>query len=248
MISVLIADDEQPAIDELAFLLGQDPRIGIIHQACSGAEAIRLLTREPVDAAFLDIHMPGLTGFDLARAMQRFEHRPALVFVTADEEGALEAFDLAAVDYLLKPVRTERLHRSVSRVVEALKAGAAASSGTAASDEQPDVIAVTLGGTTRMIRRDEVRYVQAQGDYARLHTEEASYLVRVPMADLERQWSDAFLRIHRSYLVAIPHLARIRLSADHPSVIVGAAELPVSRRLLPALRERLEQATIRPRS
>jgi len=159
VISVLIADDEQPAIDELAFLLGQDPRIGIIHQAASGAEAIRLLTREPVDAAFLDIHMPGLNGFDLARAMQRFERRPALVFVTADEEGALEAFDLAAVDYLLKPVRTERLHRSVTRIVEAMKAQAAPATDAAAS-AQPEMIAVTLGGTTRMIRREEVRYVQ----------------------------------------------------------------------------------------
>lgn len=247
MISVLIADDEQPAIDELAFLLGQDPRIGVIHQAASGAEAIRLLTREPVDAAFLDIHMPGLNGFDLARALQRFERRPALVFVTADEEGALEAFDLAAVDYLLKPVRTERLHRSVTRIIEALKAGSAAQTGAVASEPQPEMIAVSLGATTRMIRRDEVRYVQAQGDYARLHTEEASYLVRVPMADLERQWSDSFVRIHRSYLVSIPHLARVRLGSDHPSVTVGAAELPVSRRLLPALRERLESATIRPR-
>jgi DNA-binding LytR/AlgR family response regulator len=247
VISVLIADDEQPAIDELAFLLGQDPRIGVIHQAASGAEAIRLLTRERVDAAFLDIHMPGLNGFDLARALQRFERRPALVFVTADEEGALEAFDLAAVDYLLKPVRTERLHRSVSRIIEALKAASATQAGAAASEPQPEMIAVSLGGTTRMIRREEVRYVQAQGDYARLHTEEASYLVRVPMADLERQWSDAFVRIHRSYLVSIPHLTRVRLGADHPSVTVGAAELPVSRRLLPALRERLESATIRPR-
>jgi DNA-binding LytR/AlgR family response regulator len=247
VISVLIADDEQPAIDELAFLLGQDPRIGIIHQAASGAEAIRLLTRERVDAAFLDIHMPGLNGFDLARALQRFERRPALVFVTADEEGALEAFDLAAVDYLLKPVRTERLHRSVSRIIEAMKAGSATQAGSAVSEPQPEMIAVSLGGTTRMIRREEVRYVQAQGDYARLHTEEASYLVRVPMADLERQWSDAFVRIHRSYLVSIPHLTRVRLGADHPSVTVGAAELPVSRRLLPALRERLESATIRPR-
>lgn len=247
MISVLIADDEQPAIDELAFLLGQDPRIGVIHQASSGAEAIRLLTREPVDAAFLDIHMPGLNGFDLARALQRFERRPVLVFVTADEEGALEAFDLAAVDYLLKPVRTERLHRSVGRIVEALKAGPP--SPTRADAPQPEVIAVTLGGTTRMIRRDEVRYVQAQGDYARLHTEEASYLVRVPMADLERQWADAgFVRVHRSYLVSLGHVSRVRLGADHPSVTVGGAELPVSRRLLPALRERLEAAMIRPRS
>jgi len=247
MISVLIADDEQPAIDELAFLLSQDPRIGTVHQASSGSEAIRLLTREPVDAAFLDIHMPGLNGFDLARALQRFEHRPALVFVTADEEGALEAFDLAAVDYLLKPVRTERLQRSVGRIVEAMKAGAAPA-GAAPSVTAPEMIAVTLGATTRMIRRDEVRYVQAQGDYARLHTEEASYLVRVPMADLERQWADAgFMRVHRSYLVSLAHLSRVRLGADRPSVTVAGAELPVSRRLLPALRERLESATLRPR-
>ena len=247
MISVLIADDEQPAIDELAFLLGQDPRVGVIHQASSGAEAIRLLTREPVDAAFLDIHMPGLTGFDLARALARFERRPVLVFVTADEEGALEAFDLAAVDYLLKPVRAERLQRSVGRIAEALKAGSPSSPSPAGTD-QPEVIAVTLGGTTRMIRRDEVRYVQAQGDYARLHTEEASYLVRVPMADLERQWADAgFVRVHRSYLVALGHVSRVRLSTDHPSVTVGGAELPVSRRLLPALRDRLESAILRAR-
>ena len=245
MITALIADDEQPAIDELAFLLRHDPRVGIIHEAGSGAEAIRLLTRGPVDAVFLDIHMPGLNGFDLARAIQRFEHRPALVFVTADEESALEAFDLAAVDYLLKPVRTERLQRSVTRIVEAMKAQATSTDAAAAA--RPEMIAVTLGGTTRMIRRDDVRYVQAQGDYARLHTEEASYLVRVPMSDLERQWSDTFVRIHRSYLVALPHLARVRLSGDHASVTVGGAELPVSRRLLPALRERLESTTIRPR-
>ncbi|ANJ28310.1 LytR/AlgR family response regulator transcription factor [Agromyces aureus] len=249
MISVLIADDEQPAIDELAFLLRQDPRIGTVHQASSGSEAIRLLTREPVDAAFLDIHMPGLTGFDLARALQRFEHRPALVFVTADEEGALEAFDLAAVDYLLKPVRTERLQRSIGRIVEVLKAGAATPTGGIPTVTAPEMIAVTLGGTTRMLRRDEVRYVQAQGDYARLHTDEASYLVRVPMADLERQWADAgFVRVHRSYLVSLAHLTRIRLGTDHPSVTIAGAELPVSRRLLPALRERLEAATLRPRS
>ena len=242
MISVLVADDEQPAIDELVYLLGQDPRVGVIHQASSGAEAVRLLTREPVDAAFLDIHMPGLSGFDLARALQRFEHRPALVFVTADEEGALEAFDLAAVDYLLKPVRAERLQRSVGRIVEALR--------PPAPDASPagEMIAVPLGGTTRMIRRDEVRYVQAQGDYARLRTEGGTHLVRVPISDLEKQWAEAgFVRVHRSYLVALAHVSRIRLGSDHPAVVVGDVELPVSRRMLPGLRDRLAQSSVRPR-
>ena len=123
-ISVLIADDEPPALDELEFLLGADPRVGTVHRAPSGAEAVRIISQHPVDVVFLDIHMPGLSGFDLARALGRFERKPALVFVTADEDGALEAFELAAVDYLLKPVRAERLQRSVTRVLDALHAPA----------------------------------------------------------------------------------------------------------------------------
>jgi len=242
MISVLIADDEPPALDELSFLLGSDPRVSAIHRAPSGAEAIRLLARERVDAVFLDIHMPALNGFDLARAMQRFEHCPALVFVTADEEGALEAFELAAVDYLLKPVRPERLERSVTRVVESLQPAGE-------EPERAELVTVTLGSTTRMIRRTDVHYVQAQGDYARLHTDEGSYLVRISMTDLERQWADAgFVRIHRSYLVAERHVSRWRLGQEHPTVVSGGAELPVSRRLLPSLRERLRASRVRPGS
>lgn len=235
-ISVLIADDEPPALDELEFLLGADPRVGTVHRAPSGAEAVRIISQHPVDVVFLDIHMPGLSGFDLARALGRFEHKPALVFVTADEDGALEAFDLAAVDYLLKPVRVERLERSVTRVLDTLHAPAPQTGPI----PRPEMVAVTLGTTTRMIRRDDIRYVQAHGDYARLHTDDGSYLVRIPLNDLERRWQEAgFVRIHRSYLVALAHVSRARLAADRPSVTSGGAELPVSRRALPGLREHL---------
>lgn len=234
-ISVLIADDEPPALDELEYLLGADPRVGQVHRAPSGAEAVRIIAQHPVDAVFLDIHMPGLSGFDLARALGRFERKPALVFVTADEDGALEAFDLAAVDYLLKPVRTERLARSVTRVLESLHAPT-----QTGPISRPEMVPVTLGTTTRMIRRDDIRYVQAHGDYARLHTDDGSYLVRIPLNDLEFRWRDAgFVRIHRSYLVALAHVSRARLTGDGPSVTSGGAELPVSRRCLPALRESL---------
>jgi len=235
-ISVLIADDEPPALDELEFLLGADPRVGTVHRAPSGAEAVRIISQHPVDVVFLDIHMPGLSGFDLARALGRFERKPALVFVTADEDGALEAFELAAVDYLLKPVRAERLERSVTRVLDALHAPAPQTGPIT----RPEMVPVTLGTTTRMIRRDDIRYVQAYGDYARLHTDDGSYLVRIPLNDLERRWQEAgFVRIHRSYLVALAHVSRARLAADRPSVTSGGAELPVSRRALPALREQL---------
>ncbi len=252
--TVLVADDEQPALDELAFLLGHDARVGLIHRASNGADALRILTQEPIDAVFLDIHMPGLSGIDLARALGHFDRRPPFVFVTADEERAVEAFDLAAVDYVLKPVRTERLERAVGRLLEARSASAeaataAGSAPPAAPRPQPALVAVSLGGTTRMIRQDSVQFVQAQGDYARLHTDEGSYLVRVPISDLERQWAAAgFVRIHRSYLVSLPHVKRLRLGASNPTVLVAGTELPVSRRLLPALRDRVAANRIRPRS
>ncbi|HET6967144.1 MAG TPA: response regulator transcription factor, partial [Ornithinibacter sp.] len=201
MISVLIADDEQPAIDELAFLLGQDPRVGVIHQASSGSEAIRLLTREPVDAAFLDIHMPGLSGFDLARALSRFGEPPAIVFVTADEAGAVEAFDFQAIDFILKPIRRERLRRAVDRIL----AGRDAVAGEAVpgTESPPDeTVPVRVGNVMRVVRRSEVRWVQAQGDYSRLVTDTDSHLIREPISDLEQRWADAgFIRVHRSYLV-----------------------------------------------
>lgn len=242
-ISVLVADDEPPAVEELARLLRDDPRVGLVHQASSGADAVRQLAEKVVDVAFLDIHMPGLSGFDLARAIGRFDRRPAVVFVTADEDGAIEAFDLAAIDYLLKPVRAERLSRCISRVVDGLDMR---SPPQAQAHDRESLIAVSAGSTTRMIRREDVRYVQAQGDYARLFTDDSSHLVRIPISDLERQWADAgFLRIHRSYLVDLASLERLRLGAAHPSVTVAGAELPVSRRLVASVREIVESNRIK---
>ncbi|MEE2569414.1 LytTR family DNA-binding domain-containing protein [Pseudarthrobacter sp. J64] len=238
MINVLVADDELPAVEELAFLLGRDDRVGTIHRASSGSEALRILATTSPDAVFLDIHMPAVSGLDIARAISRRAKPPLVVFVTADEDCALEAFELAAVDYLLKPLRAESLTRTVGRIAELLRDGGAPAA---------EMITVDQGGTTRMIRRDDIMYVQAQGDYARLHTAEASYLVRVPLADLEQQWADAgFIRTHRSYLVALKHVTQIRLSADGPHVTVAGAGVPISRRHLPTVRERLEATRVRP--
>lgn len=245
---LLVADDERPALDELVSLLESDPRIAAIVTASSGTEALRVLSTEPIDAALLDIHMPGLTGLELAQALQRFERRPPVVFVTADEERAVDAFDLDAVDYVLKPVRTERLARAVGRLVDAVEGAPITVASTEPADA-PATIAVTLGATTRLVRRDAIRYAQAQGDYARLHTADGGFLVRVPISDLEQQWAGAgFVRVHRSYLVALEHITQLRLSGASPSITVGDDELPVSRRLLPALRERIAEHRVRPRA
>ena len=120
----LVVDDEAPALDELAWLLERDPNVGRVRTAASGAEALRALESEPVDVVFCDVQMPGLDGLDLARVLARFSHRPHVVFVTAYEQHAIEAFDLRATDYVLKPVRADRLAEAVRRVVESGTPGA----------------------------------------------------------------------------------------------------------------------------
>jgi len=232
---VLVADDEPPALAELVALLRADARIGAIHAASSGADALRLLSTEAVDAVFLDIHMPGIGGFDLARALDRFAVRPELVFVTADEARALEAFDVNALDYVLKPVRPERLRRAIERIIAAREAS---EPGEPAGTE---TVPVPVGQSVRLVRRDDVRWVKAEGDYSRLWTETGdSHLVRIPISELEERWAAAgFVRIHRSYLVHADAVTEVRLTGPLPVVGLTEVELPVSRRLIPAVRSRL---------
>jgi DNA-binding LytR/AlgR family response regulator len=234
---VLVVDDEAPAREELTWLLGKDPRIGEIRVAASGAEALRLLDGEAVDVLFCDIKMPGLDGLDLARVLARFAQRPQVVFVTAYERHAIDAFDLRATDYVMKPVRPERLREAVRRVVEA------AASGEPPNKVEDETIAVELGGVTRFVQRSQVRFVEAHGDYARLHTASSSHLVRIPLTTLEDRWAAAgFVRIHRSTLVALGHVDEIRVDGGRCSVRLGDRVLQVSRRHTKELRDRLIRA------
>ena len=231
-LNVLVIDDERPALDELTFLLERDPRIGTIRGCDSATEALRVLQDASVDAVFLDIQMPGLTGLDLAQVLSRFKVPPPIVFVTAHEEHAVDAFELHAVDYVLKPVREERLAEAVRRIITT----------TAPAPSGDTQIAVERGGVTRFIARSEVTHVEAQGDYARLHTAHDSHLVRTPLSTLAEDWAEAgFVRIHRSVLVALAHVSELRVDAGRASVVVGGRSLPVSRRHTRELRELLTQ-------
>jgi len=234
---VLAVDDEAPARAELAYLLGRDERIDEVHTAGDGAEALRMLEDTAYDALFVDIRMPGLDGLDLARVLRRFTSPPAVVFVSAYDQHALEAFDLRAVDYLMKPVRDERLAEAVGRVLEARGRVAPA---PAAPEDDDETIAVELGGVTRFVKRSDVRYVEAHGDYARLVTEDGRHLVRVSLALLEEQWASAgFVRIHRRWLVPLDAIDEVRNDGGRVSVRVGDAILQVSRRHTRELRDRL---------
>ncbi|MDN5743629.1 MAG: LytTR family DNA-binding domain-containing protein [Nocardioidaceae bacterium] len=229
---VLVVDDERPALDELTFLLDADTRISEVVACQSATDGLRVLREGDVDCVFLDIQMPGLSGLEFADVLGRFRTPPPVVFVTAHEQHAVEAFDLRAVDYVLKPVRPERLAEAVRRVLTE------SNTPEQTGDTQ---VAVERGGVTRFIERGDITHVEAQGDYARLHTVAGeSYLVRVPLVTLEQEWAEAgFHRIHRSLLVGLAHVTQIRADAGRTCVLVGEVELPVSRRHTRALRELL---------
>jgi len=245
-LEVLVVDDEDPALEDLAYLLRQHPRIASVVTASDATEALRHLRDGSFAAVFLDIRMPGLDGLELARVLSRFARPPEIVFVTAFEQHAVEAFELQAVDYLLKPVRPERLSDAIRRLGVPARAA-----GGNDGDEEEDLerIAVDTGGRTRMVDRDSIRYVEASGDYVRLHTDDGAFLVRMPISALEEAWRDAgFVRVHRRYLIAIRHVSELRTRPGGGyDLVVAGDELPVSRRHARELRDRLSRGAPRAR-
>ncbi|WP_084579794.1 LytTR family DNA-binding domain-containing protein [Kutzneria sp. 744] len=257
---VLAVDDEAHGLDELTYLLGQNSQVGRVIGAYDAAEALRVIrgadpeTKQrldrglcPVDAVFADISMPGLSGLELAQVINAFRDKPQLVFVTGLSEEAVTAFELGALDYIVKPPQQARVDMAIDRVAKFRLLTAAPPTPVGGVVEQAgddEVIPVELAGTTKLVPRSTVRYVEAQGDYARLHTAEGSHLVRIPLAQLEERWADAgFIRIHRSFLVSLPLVTELRMGSSGYTVVVGAGsdekELPVSRRHTRELKDRL---------
>nr|BFD86136.1 LytTR family DNA-binding domain-containing protein [Streptomyces sp. Xyl84] len=251
MLRALAVDDERPSLEELLYLLGADPRIAGVEGAGDATEALRRINRalrsgpggpDAIDVVFLDIQMPGLDGLDLARLLTGFAEPPLIVFVTAHEDFAVQAFDLKAVDYVLKPVRGERLAEAVRRAAELRRTAVR----IPVSEPDPDQLPVELGGVTRFVAVEDITHVEAQGDYARLHTARGSHLVRIPLSALEDRWrARGFVRIHRRHLVALHHIRELRLDAGSVSVLIGAEELQVSRRHARELRDLLMRRTAR---
>jgi DNA-binding LytR/AlgR family response regulator len=253
-LTVLAVDDEAPALDELAYLLGRHPCVAQVHRAGDATSALRELNVRTIDAVFLDINMPGLSGIELAGVLANYAQPPAIVFVTAHDDKAVAAFDVGAVDYLLKPIREGRLDEAVRRAAAARSAAPTTAPRDETGGEEPDsgVVPAELGGVTHLVPRDSIGWVEAEGDYARLHSASGSHLVRIPLSTLETRWREhGFQRVHRSYLVALrlvtglrnaegAVLVRLRANGASPAV-----ELPVSRRQARELRDRLVRTPMR---
>jgi two-component system, LytTR family, response regulator LytT len=247
-LSVLAVDDEPAALDDLVYLLRQHDAVESVTTATDSVEALRLLHGDPIDALFLDIHMPGLDGMEVARLVRRFAAPPAVVFVTAYDGHAVEAFEIEALDFLVKPVRPERLDGAIRKVlqlrqlVDATEQGGAEPSPASAPRHEPsDHVPVEVGNRIVLVPRADITHVEASGDYVRLFTASTSFLWRASLNALEARWADAgYVRIHRRYLVALSSVRELRSDGDGAyRVIVGKAELPVSRRHAREVKERL---------
>lgn len=245
-LKILVVDDEAPARENMGRLLAADELAGEVFLAGSVAEAHQRLAAQPVDVVLLDIHMPGASGLDLARALHETKvsgaPAPQVIFVTADARPAVHAFELEARDYLLKPVRPSRLHEALRKIT-----GTAAPAPEPA--ETPGRIAVVHGSQQLLIPISSIRFAQAHGDYARIHTETDSYLVRIALSTIEKDWADeGFVRVHRSWVVNLNFATRITQKDGKMLIWLGETELPISRRSAPVVRARLKELNVGSRS
>lgn len=235
MIKAIIVDDEAPARSELRYLLDEIGQTEVVAEAASVREAIEKLKENPCDVMFLDINMPEATGMQLAEALQKLKYPPAVVFVTAYSEFALDAFKVNATDYLVKPVETERLSQALARVREHVALHAKA--------QRAERIPVEKGGKKILIGVDTIRFVMARDDYAYLQTDTDRYFSTVSLAQLEKRLSGhGFFRVHRGYLVNLSLVEEVESVSGGTLLLTlnGTEEkIPVSRRRVSALKKAL---------
>ncbi len=242
---LLAVDDERPQLEDLARLLRSFPGVEVVECAGDGHEALHKLSAETrYDAIFLDVRMPDLDGIELGRVLRRFASPPQLVFVSAYDSAAVDAFELRALDYLLKPVSRRRVQEALERVNAAIEreAGETQAPGLGpAGEDRPSgnghgemvAVADVRNGTTRLIARSSILYVQSHGDFVRIVTSDGRYLLRATLADVERRWEPhGFHRIHRQYLANLAQAVELRpqLGGGAELVFAQGHAVPVARR------------------
>ena len=248
-LSVLAVDDEQTQLQDLARLLRESPVVGAVDCAAGGPEALVKLSSQRFDAIFLDVRMPDLDGVELARILRRFATPPQLVFVSAYDSAAVDAFELRALDYLLKPVSRHRLEETLERVASALPDTTSNGQGDPASQVAPlkesEIVAVAnvrSPGTTRLISRSSILYAQSHGDFVRIVVPDARYLLRSTLTDLEHRWEPfGFVRVHRQYLANLGQANELQPQLGG-TALLGFGDghtIPVARRHVAELSRRL---------
>ena len=243
MIRVLLVDDEAPARALLREVLSAEPEVEILGEATTGLEAVKAASEMKPDAVFLDIEMPKLDGFEV---MELLDPQIAVVFVTAFDSHALRAFEVHAVDYVLKPYRAERLREALARA--RARVGGRPDPAVLAREARPPGqyahrVVVKDGAHIQIIPAERLDYAQAQDDYVALRTAGKTFLKSQTLGALEASLDPAhFVRVHRSFLVRLDRIRALEPSGknDHVAVLADGTRVPVSREGYARLRELLE--------
>lgn len=246
---VFLVDDEQPARERmrevLGDLVGELPNT-VVGEAASGHEGLRLLPTLPVDVALVDIHMPQMSGMEFARHLATLEHPPAIVFVTAHDQYAVEAFEVNAIDYLLKPVRASRLVAALqrARATGAVQREPLERAAAAAGQGPRRYLSVTERGRIHLVPVADIIYLKAELKYVTIRSAERELLLEESLSALEQEFGETFVRVHRSCLVARARIVGFERVVDEDGegagwavVLEGIAEkLPISRRQWPIVK------------
>jgi len=239
---ILIVDDEQLARDRLARMVADLSDCEVAGEAANGRLALEQAQKLMPDVVLLDIRMPGMDGLEAARHLGEFAEPPAVIFCTAYEEHAVQAFDLQAVGYLLKPVRRDKLNDALSKAQRLNKAQLAALNGM--QEQRRTHISARTRRGIELVAVDEVRYFQADQKYVTVRFDGGEVIVDETLRDLEQEFGDAFVRIHRNCLVAAAHIECLERAGPGQSQIRlrGVSEpLDVSRRHLSAVRKLIKK-------
>ena len=241
---ILIVDDESLARTRLCELLRDSGGGHTVLEAENGLVALELAQRECPDVVLLDIRMPGMGGLEAAIHLARLAHPPAIIFTTAYDEHALEAFEASAVDYLLKPVRAERLNQALARARLLRNAQVAELRRLQPDARQRTHLSIRTRDGLLLVPVDEIAYLRADQKYVAAAWRQREVLVDEPLRALEEEFADLFLRIHRNALVARDHMLALERAPDGTIVVrlrsVSEA-LPVSRRHVAGVRAELKQ-------
>jgi len=238
-LKVLVVDDEPLARARLQTLLERLEQVVVVAQASDGYQALDACVQYHPDVVLLDISMPGMDGMQTAQHINQLHPRPLVVFCTAYDQHALSAFEAAALDYLVKPVRVERLAAALARA----RLFVAGRKIIVSSDQEntTPVLHARMGAALRLIPLDSIFYLQAGEKYVTVHHRRGEELVEQSLRSLEEQWGEHFIRIHRNCLVAQQYLSEVRRGADGKmyAMVQGVSQpLPVSRRCLSALKKK----------
>jgi len=238
MIRTLIIDDEPPARARMRRMLESLPGCEVAGEAASGARALEMIGELEPDLLLLDISMPGMDGMALARTLQAMEDAPAVVFCTAWPDQALDAFDHDAVDYLVKPVRRERLAAAVAKVSRLLAGGPA-------PQAHVHYLRSTVGGRIRLVALADVICLLAEDKYTTVIYREGRTVINDPLVELEKRYPQQLMRVHRNALVAPGAVRGLeRYASGQVCVLLEGTDVTpeVSRRQLAALRRYLRES------